>query len=147
MKFDELRTALAAGPVAGPWNTAEYTDHDGPPEVAVQATDPRRPLHLETLALMNWAERVPMVAAFTRSEATATAAFIWAADPQTVSALLAERDTMRALLAEWHDGMYDSRDFLRRVRLVLHGDAGLQVVPVGPNVEVDAPLTARKGDK
>ena len=68
------------------------------------------------------------------NEATATAAFISAADPQTVSALLAERDTMRALLAEWDDGMYDSRDFLRRVRLVLHGDAGLQAVPVGPNV-------------
>lgn len=44
-----------------------------------------------------------------------------------------ESDTMRALLVEWDDGMYDSRDFLRRVRLVLHGGGGLQVVPVGPN--------------
>ena len=39
-----------------------------------------------------------------------------------------ERDTMRALLAEWDKGMYDGRDFLRRVRLVLYGDAGLTVV-------------------
>ena len=48
--------------------------------------------------------------------------------------LLAERDAMRALLAEWDEGLYDGRDFLQRVRLLLHGDAGLQAVPVGPNV-------------
>jgi len=45
-----------------------------------------------------------------------------------IDGLRDERDTMRALLAEWDKGMYDGRDFLRRVRLVLHGDAGLTVV-------------------
>ena len=135
MEFTELRDALAAGPVASPWNAAEYTDHDGPPacdDIAVQA--PARPHELETLLTMDWSEATPRVAGLTREQATVTARFIAVASPEVVASLLAERDTMRSLLAEWDDGMYDGKEFLRRVRLVLHGGNGLQAVPVGPNV-------------
>lgn len=44
-----------------------------------------------------------------------------AANPATIAALLAERDALRALLVEWEDGMYHGHDFLRRVRLAIHG--------------------------
>ena len=36
-------------------------------------------------------------------------------------------EKLRALLAEWEGGMYDGPDYLRRVRLALHG-TGLAVV-------------------
>ena len=40
-----------------------------------------------------------------------------------------EKERLRMLLEEWEDGVYDGLDFLRRVRLALHGDGGLHVVP------------------
>ena len=42
-----------------------------------------------------------------------------------------EIERLRALLEEWEDGVYDGQDFLRRVRLALHGKDGLQLVPNG----------------
>ncbi len=39
-----------------------------------------------------------------------------------------QRDEFRELLAEWNEGMYSGGDFLRRVRLALHGHAGLSLV-------------------
>lgn len=32
-----------------------------------------------------------------------------------------ERDALKALLAEWLDGMYQGPDFLRRVKIAVHG--------------------------
>lgn len=43
---------------------------------------------------------------------------------------------LRALLVEWEGGMYDGQDFMRRVRLTLHG-TGLAVVT--PNAEAVRP--------
>lgn len=45
-------------------------------------------------------------------------------------AIAAEGKELRALLLEWEDGMYEGRDFLRRVRLALHRGEGFQVVTV-----------------
>jgi hypothetical protein len=42
-----------------------------------------------------------------------------------IEQLEADNAALRALLVEWEDGMYDGQDFLRRVRLALHGDKGL----------------------
>lgn len=39
-----------------------------------------------------------------------------------------QRDEFRELLAEWNEGAYSGGDFLRRVRLALHGNAGLSLV-------------------
>ena len=45
-----------------------------------------------------------------------------------------ESAKLRALLTEWHEGAYDGPDFLRRVRLILHGASGFR--EVGHNVKV-----------
>ncbi len=92
---DDLRVlndALDAGPTAGPWNTAEYTDHDGPPscdDITVQAVSPRDSLVLETLLTMDWSENPPRVAGFTREEATSSAAFIAACSPDRIARVIA----------------------------------------------------------
>jgi hypothetical protein len=40
-----------------------------------------------------------------------------------------EKEQLHSLLAEWEEGVYDGPDFLRRVRLALHGDTPMRVVP------------------
>ena len=112
--FITLRAALAAGPVAGPWNDAEYTDHDGPPscdDIAVQASG--QPGRLETLLTMDWAEAPPRVAGFTREQAMTTARYIAAADPQTIAALLAALD----------DARRDAERLRAAMQLVIDADA------------------------
>lgn len=48
--------------------------------------------------------------------------------PTEVAVLQREWRSMWSLLQEWEDGVYDNPDFLRRVRLTLHGKDGLRAV-------------------
>ena len=47
---------------------------------------------------------------------------------ETARLLERENTKLRALLTEWHEGAYYGRDFLRLVRLILHGANGLREV-------------------
>lgn len=99
MNTDELRR-LAQAATPGEWEQYLYEDHDGPPacdDIGVQASNTDAHA-LEVLCTMEWSSSHPRD--FTRDQATANAAYIAAAHPAAVLALLDDVDRLRAALRE-----------------------------------------------
>lgn len=87
--YKGLRAALAAGPTKGPWKSMSvrsgyYIESASVPAVVVDTTDEE--------------------GRYGAIENEADAAYIAAADPDTIAALLKERDLLREALADIKEG-------------------------------------------
>jgi len=121
-----IRDALAAGPVAGPWQGATYRDHDGPPECddyAVQATPSATPRAWETLLTMDWSDAPPRGNRFSRAEAAVTRDYIAACHPERIARLLDALEQAQAALAaereraaQLAEKLQDAQDFISELQ-------------------------------
>lgn len=102
-RYEKIRRALAMGPTPGPWcvldaNTAPYITARLPENEGHRWDDPticnlyEDVTPCDSVTFGPWLEAMP--------NAQANGSFITACDPDTIAALLAERDALRAEVAD-----------------------------------------------
>lgn len=96
-KYQPLRDAIAAGPTKGPWLTTAPDEIEGQFFVVTMSRDgdERRIV----CKINNFISGRPL-----EDEDIASAAYIAAADPDTIAALLRERDALQSKAVEHQDG-------------------------------------------